>query len=569
MKKQNFVFLVAATVGACFLSACGGGDAAAPSVVPGMSVPTAFTLNGTAATGAAISGGNVTANCVVGTASGTTDADGSFALTLDKGQIAPCLLRVTKAVVPPAAAVELYGFAAAAGRVNITTLTDTALNRALATSPGDVFASFDAARAAAINSALPAAISYMQAQFSASNLGAVPANLMTVNFAVGDVYDKLLDNMAVALLSAGKTYADFIAVAKRAGDLVTVTTPLPITAGEITVSPAILAQPLTGKLTYLQTAADTAGFAGSHVYGRGFRSNVSTAANPFITFSSANITDCKLNVDGANLVLSAGGQIVSVPLTPTVFPVLSSSTTNLTIGNPSSINITVYPRNLYGNTSFVSFAGPVNAAFKQDGILLNIANGVVTDVIANDAATDTQTTCGGATGGNLNTDRSLDALTLPTALVANLKAASIAKGAYTQINQSVSAADLSGLAVGVNFGRGVFTTVNPDATIKDVMRINDCKTEVSAGKLRLSSVQAGYDKTILLSFADYAFSAGATAINTNKDLLGFRGNEITTPVIQDVILSIEIRANTPVITGVTGKTAVAGGNTTYMICPRG
>jgi hypothetical protein len=327
--------LFAALLITSVLTACGGGDDAAPAaagvtpvtpvsptpvtpVSPAPVTPAAFTLTGTAATGAAIAGGAVTANCTVGTASGTTATDGSFTLTLDKGQVAPCLLRVTKAAAPPAAAIDLYGFAAAAGRVNITTLTDTTLTRALAASPADVFATFDAARAAAINTALPAAISYVQAQFTASNLGTVPADLLTASFVIGDYYDKLLDNIAVSFLGAGKTYADFVAVVKKAGDLVTVTTPLPITAADITVSPAVLAQPVSGKLTYLQTAADVAGFSGSHVYGRGLRKNLQTAANLTETYVNTPINDCKFSVDGGNLVLTAGGQTTSVPLTPVV-----------------------------------------------------------------------------------------------------------------------------------------------------------------------------------------------------------------------------------------------------------
>ncbi|MBC7717313.1 MAG: hypothetical protein H7143_10280 [Pseudorhodobacter sp.] len=561
--------LFAALLTTTLLPACGGGDDAAPAatgatpVAPTPVTPAAFSLTGTAATGAAVAGGAVTANCTVGTASSTSAADGSFTLTLDKGQVAPCLLRVTKAAAPPAAAIELYGFAAAAGRVNITTLTDTALTRALAASPADVFASFDAARAAAINTALPAAISYVQAQFTASNLGTVPANLMTASFVIGDAYDKVLDNMAVSFLGAGKTYADFVAVVKKAGDLVTVTTPLPITAADITVSPAVLAQPYTGKLTYLQ-AADVAGFAGSHVYGRGLRKNLQTTADLSETYVSTPITDCKLSVDGGNLVLTAGGQTTSVPLTPVVNQYQTPSP--LTIGLQSSVNITVFPRGVYGNTSFINFAGPLNAAYQTDVVLLEIANGVVADVTAKNVAAGTETTCGGRSGGNLNTDRSLDALSLPAALVASLKAESIAKGAFTQTSRTVIAADLSGLAVNVNFGRGIYTTTNADATIKDVTRINDCQVELKDGKLRVSSVQAGYNKTVLVNQLGYTASNGAAALKSNKDFFLMRGYG-TPGVSGDIVLTINFYASTPIVTGVL-STDVSG-NAAYLNCPRG
>ena len=557
--------LYSALLAASLLSACGGGDDTAPAAAPPTGVapapvtpapvkpapvtpvpvtPAAFTLTGTAATGAAIAGGAVTANCTVGTASGTTATDGTFTLTLDKGQVAPCLLRVTKAASPPAAAAELYGFAAAAGRVNITTLTDTALTRALAASPADVFATFDAARAAAINTALPAAISYVQAQFTATGLGAVPANLMTVSFTVGDFYDKLLDNMAVAFLGAGKTYADWIALVKKAADLIVVTTPLPITASEITVPPAILALPVSGKLVYLSSAADMAGFAGSHVFGRGVRSNLQTATDLFPV--STDVSGCKLSVEGNDLVFTASGQTTRV----SYIPRFVGSSSN---GDYYGVGVNVFPRNLYGNTSFISFAGPVNAAFKADGISLAIANGVVTDVTANDAATGTQTICGGTVGSNLNTDRSLDVLNLPTALVADLKTTS---GRL----KTVTAADLTPFTVSVNFGRGVYTTFNADATVKEVTRINDCKLEVKDGTLRMTSVQAAYDHSFPLTSAGYF-------ANFNKDFMLFNGRETASIVSAPVRITVDLRTSTPFVSMVDSLDQVVGKQS--LVCPRG
>lgn len=197
------------------------------------------------------------------------------------------------------------------------------------------------------------------------------------------------------------------------------TTPLPVTASEITVPAAILALPLTGTPIYLKTAADIAGFARSHVYGRGLRSYIQTATNPYPTYT--NVTDCKLSVEGGDLVLSASGQTTRVPYMPR----LSSSYAGV---DCYSVTASVPPRNAYGNSSYVSFVGPFSATFQADGITIFIANRVVTNVIANDAATSTQTTCGSEAGGKLNTDRSLDVLSLPTALVAALKTTATAKG---------------------------------------------------------------------------------------------------------------------------------------------
>lgn len=532
----------------------GPGPAPGP-VAPPPAAPTSFTLVGTAATGAAVSGGNVTANCTVGSASGVTAADGSFTLTLDKGQVAPCLLRVTKAAVPPAAAVELYGFAAAAGRVNITTLTDTTLTRALAASPADVFASFDAARATAINAALPAAIGYVQAQFAATKLGTVPADLMTTAFVVGDYYDKLLDNMAATFLGAGKTYADWIALVKKAGDLITVTTPLVAASSEITVPAAILALPDTGAPTALKTAADTAGLAGSHVYGRGLRSNLQTLSNPYPTFTT--VSDCKVSIEGGDLVVSAGGQTTRVPYAPR----LTGSYAGV---DYYSVTATVNPRNAFGNFTAVSFVGPLNAKNQADGITLFISNGIVTDVGANDAATGTQTSCGGESGGNLTTDRSLDVLSLPTtSLVADLKAAATAKGLLATETRAIVAADVAGFAANVNFGRGVFTTYNADLTVKEVTRINDCKVEVKDGKLRMSSAQVAYDHSFPLVAADYN-NSGAF----NKDLLQFRGREVASDLTSaNTKIVIDRRTATPFVLTVDSSDLTVGKY--LMSCPHG
>ena len=541
---------IAATLSASLLSACGGGDdtSAAIAVIPAPT-PAAFTLVGTAATGAAIAGGAVTANCTVGSASGVTAADGSFTLNLDKGQVAPCLLRVVKAGPP---AVELYGFAATAGRVNITTLTDTALTRALAASPAEVFASFDAARATAINGALPAAITYVQTQLAAGKLGSVPADLMTLSFVVGDNFDKLLDNIAVAFLGAGHTYADWIAQVKKGADLISIITPAVVAASDITVSPTILALPLTGQLTYLKTATDLAGFSGAHVFGRGVRSAIQTTSNLFPAFSA--VADCKLGIEGSEFVFSASGQTTRVSMTPYV-AMLNG------VEYPSSY-ASVTPRNAYGNTIGVTLVNAPNAAGKSNAVALTIENGVVSDASALDAATGTNTLCGAATGGNLNTDRNLDALSLPTALVADIKASAVAKGGpISQTSKTVTVADLTGLAATVNFGRATYTTFNSDFTVKDVTRVSDCKVEIANGVLRLRSAQASYDRSFSLNLATYTYQ-----VSTDK--LAFAGRETADLTAAKASVEIDERTSAPVLTSVEASD-LFGSKPGLLSCPRG
>ena len=537
------------TVG--FLGGCGGGDAYTAATTTPPVTPAALTLTGTAATGAAVAGGQVTAHCVVGTASGLSDAAGVFTLTLDKGQVAPCLLQVTKAGTPPALSIELYGFAAVAGRVDITTLTDSVLNRALGASPAAAFASFSSAQASSVSAALPAAISYVQAQWTAAALGSVPADLMTANFAIGDVYDKLLDNLGAALLGAGKTYADFIALVKKGADTIPVTTPITLAASDITVSPAILALPLTGKISYLTTAADTAGFAGSHVFGRGVRSAIATLSKPFPAYSL--VSGCTLTVDGGDLVFSASGQTTRVSLTPTVVVYQG-------VSYPSSY-ASVAPRNAYGNVIGMTLVSAVNAAGKADAIALTIENGVVTDASANDGATATGTACGAGTAGNLNTDRSADLLSLPTDLVAALKTEAVAKGLLMTVSKAVTAADLTGFAAAVNFGRGVLTTYNSDFTVKDVLRVSDCKTDISNGQLHMSSVQGGYDRSFTLDTANYIYKS-------NDDQLIFSGRERSGDLTSgSTRIFIDRRTATPFVSRVESTDLI---NTKISLsCPRG
>ena len=87
-------------------------------------------IEGLAATGAALAGADVTAQCVQGpVVSGKTDANGMFVLSLGNGQAMPCVVKATKG------ALTLHSFATEEGRLNITPLTDLVVARALGASP--------------------------------------------------------------------------------------------------------------------------------------------------------------------------------------------------------------------------------------------------------------------------------------------------------------------------------------------------------------------------------------------------------------------------------------------------
>ena len=328
------------------------------------------------------------------------------------------------------------------------------------------------------------------------------------------------------------------------------TTPLPITAADITVPPAILALPFTGAGVALKTAADTAGFAGSHFYGRGTRQAVQTFTNLYPPYTG--LTDCKLSVEGGDLVLSAGGQTTRVAYTPRL-------TLSYNGVDYYSVNAGVDPRSLYGDTRNASFVGVANDKGAADSITMFIANGVVTDVTAKEAATNTIASCGGTLGGNLNTDRSLDALSLPTALVAQLKTAAVASGSPAAQTKTVVAADLTGFAATINFGRGIYATNNADFTIKEVTRVNDCKVEVKNGILRMTSAQAAYDHSFTIN--SLAYSAFF-----NKEVMFVTGRETADITSAPVRLTINFSTATPYVSAVDSPDVI--GKQT-MVCPRG
>lgn len=95
--------------GSALLAACGGGD--------GSSAPV-LTLKGTAATGAPVNGGAVTATCKTGTGNATSNSDGSFTVTITNGA-GPCLL----AILPVGSTTPIYSITSGAASTQIANIT--------------------------------------------------------------------------------------------------------------------------------------------------------------------------------------------------------------------------------------------------------------------------------------------------------------------------------------------------------------------------------------------------------------------------------------------------------------
>ena len=206
MKK--FVLAIAA-IPAALLTACGGGGSDSESSAP-VTQP-ALTISGTAATGAAISGGLIDVKCAAGTGTATTIADGSYTVTISGGSL-PCVMHVT------AGSTELYSLAAAGGgdavRANITPLSQLVAAQIAGADPATLFANFDASAqtrlsAANVATAIAAVTSALSGAIDLTGIDPLKDPLVAANGGTaGNTLDQKLDALKAALAAAGVTLAD-------------------------------------------------------------------------------------------------------------------------------------------------------------------------------------------------------------------------------------------------------------------------------------------------------------------------------------------------------------------------
>lgn len=198
------------------LVACGGSSsdnraAEAPAT------PTALTLTGTAATGAALAARPVDARCNGGSASATSAADGTFALTLPAGAVLPCVLRVTLADASLLHSLAAGSASATTARANVTPVSELVLAQLAGGMPADYFTAFAAPAAATLT---PAAVTAAQTavvdalkttglDFSASAHGDVLTGpLVAANGSTaGNGLDRTLDALKAQMTATGTTLA--------------------------------------------------------------------------------------------------------------------------------------------------------------------------------------------------------------------------------------------------------------------------------------------------------------------------------------------------------------------------
>lgn len=185
------------------LGACGGGGSDAAPQTPDNNT---LTVQGTAATGAAIAGATVEVKCAAGSGSATTATSGNFTVSIEGGSL-PCVLRVT-----PASGATLHSVADGSGAgsvtVNLTPLSELIVALAAGGDAATLFADFDAAAqakiaASALATARTTIASALAGVVDLSGIDPLKDALVAANGSTaGNAFDQKLDALNDALHAA-------------------------------------------------------------------------------------------------------------------------------------------------------------------------------------------------------------------------------------------------------------------------------------------------------------------------------------------------------------------------------
>ncbi|MBE0625184.1 MAG: esterase [Burkholderiales bacterium] len=182
----------------------------------------------------------------------------------------------------------LHGYAASAGYVNVTPLTDLVISKALGSDPAAAFAGFDDSKDAAIRAGLDDAKNYVRTQVTDLTGGAPSGDLLTGKFKIGDDDDKLLDDLNTALASAGKSLDDLHLGAVSGEPLAAA-----LARGELVDAPALVA-----PLSVAQIDAGTLG-SGLQALTGAAKCNVEVYA---LNYNTIGVNGEKTNASAALLV---------------------------------------------------------------------------------------------------------------------------------------------------------------------------------------------------------------------------------------------------------------------------
>lgn len=164
------------------------------------------TLEGTAATGAAIANEAITAKCSDGSgflSTVTTDANGEWEGEVANG-VLPCALKISSSVLGS----SLYSFAETSGTVNITPLTNMVIARATSMSPDDWFGG---ASIVIDETAFDNAMSSLTSSLTSAGFTLPAGDPITTDFDIGDDWDQVLDDL-MASIDGSSAFASYAAL---------------------------------------------------------------------------------------------------------------------------------------------------------------------------------------------------------------------------------------------------------------------------------------------------------------------------------------------------------------------
>ena len=261
MNAKTTVQRAAAITLPALLLACGG-DGGSGTPPPPVNPPATLSIVGTAATGAAIAGGTVTAKCAAGAATpAPTAADGSYSVSVTSGTL-PCALQVTSAD----GATALYSVATGSGTsatANITPLTQLVVASLAGADPAALFASFGSSNAAAVTSTTVASAQAAVVKTMASagvDIGALgdlvtgPLTAATAT-ASGNAYDAALDALQAKLAATidSDGHAMTLATLTEAVAAASPAAPPAAPSSKISLPPEMLLKPAAGTCSALRS----------------------------------------------------------------------------------------------------------------------------------------------------------------------------------------------------------------------------------------------------------------------------------------------------------------------------
>ena len=187
-----------ALVATAALAACGGGSDTPVA-------PSAVTIAGTAAKGAALAGAAVSIKCAAGTGTATTGADGKYSVTITGANL-PCALKVAGTEGSVFHSVLAGTGTTGTFAANITPLTEMLLAKVAGAAPAAFFAGLGSGTVVSAAS-LTQGLDYLKTALAgATDLTGV--NPVIDPLTIGNALDQKIDAVMAALASAGVTLAE-------------------------------------------------------------------------------------------------------------------------------------------------------------------------------------------------------------------------------------------------------------------------------------------------------------------------------------------------------------------------